>query len=151
MWRSPEEDDEEEHDCLPPAVRLSSRSVIPDNRPADHRRHAACQTAPDDILGIAHLQKLGVDEDVEEVRQNHEEGRQPGMGKDAQPQHGDDEHYPGKNCCITLGNLGPYQRSGPRALHFLIQLVVHDVIKRVGSGSAHPTAENGRHDKPDIV
>ena len=73
------------------------------------------------------------------------------MGKEAQPQHGKDKHYPGENCCVSLRNLGPYQRAGPRALHFLIQLVVHDVIKRVGGGSAHPTAKNGRHDKPDIV
>ena len=73
------------------------------------------------------------------------------MGKEAQPQHGNNKHYPGKNGCLPLRNLRSYERTSPRALHLLIQLVVHDVIERVGGASAQPAAENGRHDEPNIV
>ncbi len=151
MRRGPEEDDEEQDDGLPPLVRLAGRGVVADDRPADHCRHTACEATPDDVLGVSHFQELRIDEHVEEVRQEHEEGCKPRVREYAQPEDGKKQHDPREDGCVTARNLGAYQRPCTRALHLLVDFIVDNVVKSMSSCRAHPAAEDGGQNQPEVI
>src|SRR5699024_505117 len=71
--RRPEEDDEEENYCLPPAVWLAIHRIVTNNSPADKGWHAASKPTPNNAVFVLHLQPLGVDNHIEEVSKLREE------------------------------------------------------------------------------
>ena len=146
MWRCPKEDNKEQHDGLPPLIGLTSRGIVTDYCPTHHRRHTASEAAPDDVLGIAHLQKLRIDEDIEEVSQDDEERCQPGVRQNAQPEDRKRQHHPRKDGSIAARDTRTHERPSASALHFLVDLIVHHIVEGVGSRSAHPAAEDGGKD-----
>ena len=150
MRRCPEEDDEKQHDRLPPSVRATVGNITADDSPADHDRHAAGRAAPDDVLPGLALEPLGVDEDVEPVGQDDEERGQPGLAHQPQPQHRQDQQRPGENSGAFLRHRVADQRAGTGAPHLLVNVVVGDHVERVRRTGPHPATEEGSQDEQNV-
>src|SRR5699024_179192 len=149
--RRPEEDDEEENYCLPPAVWLAIHRIVTNNSPADKGWHAASKPTPNNAVFVLHLQPLGVDNHIEEVRQQHEKRSQPRMGHYPEPKHGQSQHNDCENRGIIAADFPSNQVTRTRALHLLIKLIFDHVIERVRCRSTHPSTEHGGYNEPNII
>src|SRR5699024_12718650 len=77
---------------MPPAVWLAIHRIVTNNSPADKGWHSAIKPTPNNAVFVLHLQPLGVDNHIEEVRQQHEKRSQPRMGHYPEPKHGQSQH-----------------------------------------------------------
>ena len=69
-----------------PTSRQRTAVVVRDDGPANSNRHAACSTAPNDVLPRPALEPLGVHVNVEPDGQKNEETCEQGMRQQPQPE-----------------------------------------------------------------
>ncbi len=132
--RGPEEHHHEEHHRRP-------GELAGDRGPADERREAAGQPAPDDVLGGPALEPDRVDEQVERLRDQGQPGGQDvdPDGQDHRRQHtqGDPEDG-GRHRRDDV----PRQRASPRPAHLLVDVAVVDAVERRGRARRQGAADD---------
>ena len=140
-WR-PEEDDGEEH-------KRSPAERVGDSSPADEHRHAACHSAPDDVLLGTALEHDRVEDDVE---QDRPDGERRGQRVGDEPQDNGREDAEGKreDERLAVRELTRDEWSLRRALHEAIDVTVDVAVERVCAPRRHRTAEHHAEHKPEV-
>ena len=139
--RGPEEDHREQHDRHP-GQRAGDRG------PADQRREAAGQPAPDDVLGRPALEQHRVAEDVERVG---DQRQHRGQRVDPQQQHHGRQHreHEAEDQRGPRGDEVARQRPAPGAAHLLVDVAVVDAVEDRGRAGREAPADHGGRDQAE--
>src|SRR5690625_7639200 len=139
--RGPEEDDSEQ-DQGRPGQRTGNGG------PADEYRHTSGSAAPHDVLRGASLQNHGVNNDVEENRDEAQERGDP-VHEEPEPQHGDRTQDETENYGRAGGDFTCDEGATLRAMHHDVDMAVEIAAQCVPGSGGPSTAHPRGHYEPN--
>jgi hypothetical protein len=131
--RGPKEDDQEKDERGP-------GQFARDRGPADEHRHAAGNTAPDDVLRGAAFEHQGVEDDIEQDRTERQQRGQP-VRECPQPHDGHHTQDPREHEGLSVAQFTRNQRPVPGAVHDPVDIAVDVAVEGTGRPGAERAAD----------